>query len=225
MVRDVESGARATAFEVDQDQASIVAALRRRDDQAFTELVRRYNRLMVHIARLYVSDLTVAEEVVQETWLGVIKGIDGFEGRASLRTWIFRMLKYQASYRREREGRTVPFSALAAADAAIGDPSVDQERFFPREYRDPPYYWASEPRDWPERALLDREVRALVAAAIAMLPDSQRAVLILRDVEGWSAAEVCESLEVTEVNQRVLLHRGRSAVRARLEQYLWGMEQ
>jgi RNA polymerase sigma-70 factor, ECF subfamily len=225
MVRDVDRGARATPTEVDQDEASIVAALRRRDDQTFTELVRRYNRLMVHIARLHVNDLTVAEEVVQETWLAVIKGIDGFEERASLKTWIFRMLRYQASYRREREGRTVPFSALAAADAAIGDPSVEQERFFPRECQDPPYYWASEPHDWPEQALLGREVRALVAAAIAMLPDSQRVVLILRDVEGWSAAEVCESLEVTDVNQRVLLHRGRSVVRARLEQYLWGMDQ
>jgi RNA polymerase sigma-70 factor (ECF subfamily) len=225
MVRDVESGARATATEVDNDEGSIVAALRRRDEQAFTQLVRRYNRLMVHIARLYVNDLTIAEEVAQETWLGVIKGIDGFEERASLKTWIFRMLRYQASYRREREGRTVPFSALVAADAANGDPSVEQERFFPRECQDPPYYWASEPRDWPERTLLSREIQALVATAIAMLPDSQRAVLILRDVEGWSAAEVCESLEITEVNQRVLLHRGRSAVRARLEQYLGGTEQ
>jgi RNA polymerase sigma-70 factor (ECF subfamily) len=223
-VRVVEIEARATAARADKDEAGIVAGLRRRDERAFTALFLRYNRLMVQVARLFVRDIKVAEEVVQETWLGVINGIDGFEARASLRTWVFRILKYQALYRREREGRTVPFSALAATDAALAEPSVDAERFRSRDCPDLPFYWVSEPHGWPEQALLAAEVRRLIARAIAALPESQRAVVLLRDVEGWSAAEVCESLEVTEANQRVLLHRGRSAVRARLEQYLEGVE-
>jgi RNA polymerase sigma-70 factor (ECF subfamily) len=202
------------------NEPRLLAALRRREEAAFVALVRRYNGLMLRVARAQVGEHAAAEEVVQETWLAVITGIDSFEGRSSLRTWMFRILTYQAWARLERDGRQIPFSALASADATAPDPSVDPSRFFPRDHIPRPFFWQSDPREWPEDALLAAEVRSVIGAAVASLPDSQRVVITLRDLEGWAPNEVCEALQITEGNQRVLLHRARSRVRDALDRYL-----
>jgi RNA polymerase sigma-70 factor, ECF subfamily len=199
--------------------AEIVAALRNGDERAFVALVEAHQSLMLRVARRYVRSPTVAEEVVQETWLGVLNGLDRFEGRASLKTWIFRILTNRALSRAEREGRAVPFSSLGPED---DEPAVDPERFRP-----PGEQWAGGwkafPRSWdglPEDRVLGREALDLVGAAIKELPERQLLVILMRDIEGWSAQEVCEALEISEANQRVLLHRARSKVRQSLESYL-----
>lgn len=202
-------------------EAELVAGLRRRDEAAFVALVTAYNPTLLRIARLHVSSMSVAEEVVQETWLAVMKGIDRFDGRSSLKTWCVRILVNQAVSRWRREGRIVPFSALAAADASpAGSPSVPANRFHDVDHPVAPYLWSAPPRDWPEERLLDSEVRQLVAETVAGLPAAQRAVISLRDIEGWTAGETCEALDISDANQRVLLHRARAAVRSALEGYL-----
>ncbi len=198
----------------------IVASLREGDEEAFALLVDRHGASMLRVAGHYVRDRAVAEEVVQETWLAVLEGIDRFEGRSSLRTWIFTILANRAKTRGEREGRGIPFSSLAAADAAVGEPALDPRRF--RDADDPswPYNWAAPPRAWPEQELMAGETIRVIGEAIAELPESQREVILLRDVEGWSAEEVIDSLAISDGNQRVLLHRARSRVRAAIETYL-----
>ena len=183
----------------------------------FVELVQQHQALLLRVASRYVRSPTVAEEVVQETWLGVLNGIDRFEGRASLKTWIFRILTNRAITRAEREGRTVPFSSLA--DEGAGEPAVDPDRFRPEGDRYPGG-WKCFPDPLPEQRLLERETLAMIEAAIAELPARQHQVIVLRDIEGWSAEEVCDSLAISEANQRVLLHRARSKVRGCLESYL-----
>jgi RNA polymerase sigma-70 factor (ECF subfamily) len=203
--------------------AAVVAALRAGDEAAFVELVQRYQRSLVRLAQTFVPSEAVAEEVVQDTWIAVIKGIDGFEARSSLRTWIFRILTYQARNRGERERRSVPLSSLLPPDAGPDEPAVDPSRFHPPGSVVQPGHWADGPTPWTsdaERRLLDRETRDVVAAALDALPAAQRTVMTLRDVEGWSAEEVCELLEISQGNQRVLLHRARSKVRAAIERYV-----
>ena len=173
---------------------------------------------MLRIALLYVSSPSVAEEVVQETWLAVLTGLERFEGRSSLKTWLFRILTNKAKTRGQRERRTLPFSALAA-DGDEGDTAVDVDRFFGPDSRNAGH-WAVPPRGVPEERLLAAEARARIEAAIAALPPNQRAVITLRDVEGLSAEEACNVLGLSETNQRVLLHRARSKVRAAFERYL-----
>jgi RNA polymerase sigma-70 factor (ECF subfamily) len=204
----------------DGDEPLLVAALRRRDEAAFDALVRRYHGLMLRVAYAQLKDRAACEEVVQETWLAVIKGIDSFEGRSSLRTWMFRILTYQASARLERDGRQIPFSALAAADAAAPGPSVDPLQFFGRDHAPRPFFWVTAPSEWPQDALLAAEMRAVIRGAVQELPDSQRVVISLRDLEGWAPEEVCEALGISDGNQRVLLHRARSRVREVLDGYL-----
>ena len=197
----------------------ILTALKQGDEAAFVELVRRHQTLMLRVARRYVRSPAVAEEVVQETWLGVLSGLERFEGRASLKTWIFRILTNRAITRAEREGRVVPFSSLAGDDDA---PAVDPDRFRP-EGDQYPGGWKQFPPSWeelPEERLLARETLALLGEAIAGLPERQHVVILMRDIEGWSADEVCQALEISEANQRVLLHRARSKVRRVLESYL-----
>jgi len=196
----------------------ILVALKRGDESAFCQLVERHQSLMLRVARRYVRSAAVAEDVVQETWLGVLSGLDRFEGRASLKTWIFRILTNRAITRAEREGRVLPFSSVTGDDA---DPAVDPDRFRP-EGDQWPGGWKSFPASWdglPEERLLARETLALVGAAIASLPERQHVVILMRDIEGWSAGEVCEALAISEANQRVLLHRARSKVRRSLEAY------
>jgi RNA polymerase sigma-70 factor (ECF subfamily) len=195
------------------DDAALVDRLRAGDEAAFAELVHDYQPSLLRFARVFTSNPTIAEDVVAETWLGVLKGIDRFEGRSSLKTWIFRILANTAKARAQREARSVPFSALEDAEGSF-EPVVDRARFAGAGH------WAVPPRAWPEERLLGAESRAVVARAIAALPPTQRAVISLRDVEGWSADEVRNALELSETNQRVLLHRARAKVRAALEQYL-----
>jgi RNA polymerase sigma-70 factor (ECF subfamily) len=190
------------------------------DEAAFEQLVERYHATLLRVARLYVSSQTVAEEVAQETWLGVLKGIERFEGRSSLKTWLFRILTNIAKTRGVREGRSVPFSALTADDEAA---SVDPDRFHPADRERAPRHWAIPPAIWsaePDERLLARETRALILKTIDTLPPNQRAAIVLRDIEGFSSAEVRNELGVAETNQRVLLHRARSKVRQALEDYL-----
>ncbi len=184
-------------------------------------LVDRYQPAMLRIARMYVATSAVAEEVVQEAWLGVLKGVDRFEGRSSLRTWIFRILVNIAKTRGQREHRSVPFSSIWPAEG--DEPAVDPERFLPESHPESPGHWLAAPSSWetvPEDRLLSKETLAHVAAAIDLLPPNQREVIRLRDVLGWSSEEVRNALDLSETNQRVLLHRARSKVRRALEDYL-----
>lgn len=197
-------------------ETSVIEALRAGDEATFTRLVREYGASMLRVARLYVGSRAVAEEVVQEAWVGVLKGIGSFEGRSTLKTWIFRILTNIAKTRGQREGRTIPFSALAADD----EPAVDRDRFQGPEDRSPGH-WASPPRGWgPEERLLGSETREVIDAAIAELPPSQAIVITMRDVDGFTSEETCNALDISETNQRVLLHRARSKVRQALEDYL-----
>ena len=202
------------------NDAELVARLQAGDDEAFVTLVDRFHAPMLRLAANYVPNRAVAEEVVQDTWIGVLNGIDRFEGRSSLKTWIFRILTNIAKTRAQREGRTLPFSALQRPDV-VQEPAVEPERF--RDPEDPrwPGHWASPPQPWgPEERLLGGETRAVIERAVEQLPGPQRAVISLRDIEGWSAEEVCNALELSETNQRVILHRARSKVRRALEDYL-----
>src|SRR6476619_8004715 len=198
--------------------AEAIAALRRGDEATFAALIDRHGPSMLRIARAYVATNAVAEEVVQDAWLGVLNGIDRFEGRSSLKTWIFRILTNIAKTRGQREGRTVPFSALERPDA-VPEAAVDADRFLPPDHERWPGHWASRPEPWPEERLLAAETRAVVEDAIDRLPPAQRAVISLRDIEGWSSDETRNALGVSETNQRVLLHRARSKVRQALEDY------
>ena len=204
-----------------REDLALVAALRAGDETAFMMLAERYQPSMLRIARMYVSTRAVAEEVVQEAWVGVLKGLDGFEGRSSLRTWIFRILVNTAKTRGQREARSVPFSSLWSPTPEAERP-VDPERFLPEGQRWSGH-WADAPASWesvPEDRLLSHETLAQVGQAIAALPPTQREVIRLRDVLGWTSAEVCNALEISETNQRVLLHRARAKVRRALESYL-----
>ena len=201
------------------EDAERVDRLRRGDESAFVELVNMYGATMVRVAQMYVRDRATAEEVVQETWLAVLNGIDRFEGRSSLKTWLFRILTNRAKTRGERDGRVLPFSALAGASNESDEPSVDPDRFLGPDSRNPGA-WAAPPRAWPQNELLERETLDVIAMAIDRLPEAQREVILLRDVEGWTPMEVADALEITDGNERVLLHRARSKVRAALEEYL-----
>ena len=204
---------------VSADESRLVEALQAGDERVFEQLTREYNASLLRVAQIYVTSRAVAEEVVQETWLGVLRGIERFEARSSLKTWIFRILTNIAKTRAQREGRTLPFSALERP-GAVPEPAVGPERFLPPEHERWPGHWSAKPEPWPEDQLLAAEARTLVEDAIEALPPAQRAVISLRDVEGWSPDETCNTLGLTKTNQRVLLHRARSKVRLALEDYL-----
>jgi RNA polymerase sigma-70 factor (ECF subfamily) len=197
----------------------LVDRLRDGDESAFVQLIDMYGATMLRVAQMYVRDRASAEEVVQETWLAVLNGIDRFEGRSSLKTWLFRILTNRAKTRGQRDGRMVPFSALAGAAVDSDEASVDPDRFLGPD-SPTPGAWAAPPLAWPEDKILERETLGVIQMAIEELPEAQREVIRLRDVEGWSPMEVTDALEITDGNQRVLLHRARSKVRAALEMYL-----
>jgi RNA polymerase sigma-70 factor, ECF subfamily len=208
---DEDAGQNTAADEV------IVGRLRRRDEAAFVALVDSWSRGMLRAARAYVASAESAEDVVQETWLAVLRGIDRFEGRSSLRTWVYRILINIAKTPGVQESRTIPVAGLMADD---GGPTVDPARF--RGPDDPyPGHWKEFPQAWPavDTEIERREVRSRIEAAVRDLPHRQRIVITLRDIEGYSSAEVCTILEISAANQRVLLHRARAAVRGRLEEY------
>ena len=206
----------------DPGELRLLASMRAGDEAAFAVLVRRYSPTMVRLAQLSVGTRAVAEEVVQEAWIGVLKGIGRFEGRSSLKTWIFRILLNKANTRAAREAGSIPFSALDWGDPDADEPSVDADRFLGPD-SEWAGHWASTPKrfeDLPEERLLAGETLGCIAGALATLPRTQRAVVTMRDVEGWGSEDVCEALDLSASNQRVLLHRGRSKIRAALEAHL-----
>jgi RNA polymerase sigma-70 factor (ECF subfamily) len=205
------------------DEDSLLRALRKGDEDAFAALVDAFSPALLRLAMTHVRTADVAEEVVQETWLGVIRGIDGFEGRSSLKSWIFTILRNTAISRGKREQRSLPMSSLAPEVEEA--PLVDPDRFLPPDHRYPGG-WALAPTAWPlpDEGLLAAETREVIAEAIRGLPPAQRAVITLRDIAGWPPAEVSDALEVTEGNQRVLLHRARTRVRGALEDYFEAVE-
>ena len=195
----------------------IVARLRARDESMFAALLDAWSPGMLRVARGYVADEHTAQDVVQETWLGVLRGIDAFAGRSALRTWTYRILVNRAITRGSRDARTIPLSSLGPTPEDHG-PTVDPARF--RDADDPyPSHWRQQPDPWPtpETEALARETRRQLNLALAALPARQRIVVTLRDVQGYTSDEVCEILDISPANQRVLLHRGRAALRAALE--------
>jgi RNA polymerase sigma-70 factor, ECF subfamily len=206
--------------DADVADEELVARAQDGDEAAFSALVRRHSPALLRLARMYTPSQAVAEEVVQETWLGVLRGLERFEGRSAFRTWLFRILVNRAKTRGVREHRSVPFASLGGAgDGDDGDdgPSVDPTRFVEEGA------WASPPRRWetdPELALRSSEIRRIAEEAIAELPERQRIVITLRDLEGLSSEEVRNALDLTETNQRVLLHRARAKVRQALENWI-----
>lgn len=201
----------------------LIARLRAGDEDAFMELVDSLGPSMLRIARMYVQSQAVAEEVVQDAWIGVLRGIERFEGRSSLRTWIFRIVTNIAKTRGQREGRSVPFASLAGDD--LDAPSFDPALFLASTDPRWPGHWSTLPADWrtiPEGRLLGSETLRVAERAIEALPPMQAEVIRLRDVRGWTSEEVRNALELSETNQRVLLHRARAKVRRVLDEYLEG---
>lgn len=199
----------------------MLARLRTGDERAFETLVEQHQGAMLTVARMYVRTHAAAEEAVQDAWLGVLRGLDGFEGRSSLKTWIMRIVVNSARALRVRNGRTVPFSSLEPEGT---EAAVDPDRF-----RGPddgfPGHWSRYPSDWrslPENVVTGQETMAVAMRAIAELPARQRTVIGMRDIHGWTAEEVCAALDLSPGNQRLLLHRARSRVRAALERHFDG---
>jgi RNA polymerase sigma-70 factor, ECF subfamily len=218
-VREAQQEQRTSAAAA--EEAALLARLRAGDERAFEALVDSYYGTMIGVAMSYVRTRDIAEEVVQEAWLGVLKGLDRFEGRSSLKTWILRILVNTAMTRGGREARSVPFSSLAPEGE---EPAVAPERFRPPGGAFAGH-WNGYPGDWsslPEEGLLGQETVEIAKRAVGELPDSQRAVIAMRDMAGCSAEEVCDALDVSPGNQRVLLHRARSRVRVALERHLDG---
>lgn len=202
--------------------AAVVEALRRGDEQAYAALVEELTPALTRLAMAHVSSRAVAEEVVQDTWVGVLNGIDSFQGRSALRTWIFQILLNTARTRGKRDKRVLPFAAFRRrAEEGRDEPAVDPDRFQGRR-GERPGAWARPPAEWsaPEERLAQDDARRTMLETIASLPHRQREVITLRDVQGYSAAEARNALGVSETNQRVLLHRARSKVRAALEELL-----
>jgi len=201
------------------DEDALLLRLRAGDRDAFAALVQRHGGALLRFAHVFARTRPLAEDLVQETWLAALEGLQGFEGRASVRTWLFRILANRARTRIARDRRTVPFSALAQSDEGE-KPAIDPDRFDQAgRWDDPLVAWSEEN---PERLAQDRETRAAIEAAIAELPEGQRAVITLRDVECLDTDEICNLLAITVTNQRVLLHRARARVRQALERHLGG---
>jgi RNA polymerase sigma-70 factor, ECF subfamily len=204
------------------DDSALVEALRQGDPDAFATLVDANSRWMMRIALSHVSSRASAEDAVQEAWLSCLRGLDGFEGRSALKSWLFVIVTNCARRRAERDSRSVPFSELARREAERSEPEPLEDRFFADSHPRWPGGWTTFTH-WeglPEQRLLASEVSARIESAAARLPDGQRTVFLLRDVEGWSSEDVCNALEISGSNQRVLLHRARHAIRADLEDYL-----
>lgn len=198
------------------DETVLLERLRRGDEAAFRQLFRSHHASMVSFARTFLRDANAAEEAVQDTWIAVMAGVANFEGRSSLKSWIFAIIANKARTKARREGRMVPFSSFGSSD----EPAVDPERFTPEgSWDSPPGLWSDIS---PERIIAGRELLAHVRAILKTLPTAQRTVVTLRDIEGLDAPEVCAVLEISEANQRILLHRGRSRIRQAIEDLLDG---
>jgi RNA polymerase sigma-70 factor (ECF subfamily) len=216
-MRDSESGPMDQA-----EDARLIKGLRNGDESTFVQLIDTHGETMLRIAHGMVSSPAVAEEVVQETWLAVFTGIHRVEGRSSLRTWVFRILMNTANTQRTRDARSVPFSDLAR-ELEADEPAVDPDRFFASGLNQRLGAWSAQPDSWggdPEARLLSSETLELIRRTIDTLPAGQRAVVTLRDVQGWTSDEVSQALGVSRGNQRVLLHRARGRLRAALEAWM-----
>jgi len=198
------------------DEASLLNSLRAGDEIVFTSLVEQYHSSLVRVARLFVHDDAIADELAQETWLAVLQGLDRFEARSSFKTWLFTILTNKAKTRGKREQRSIVFSEMD--EAASNLPAVNHDRFNPSTAEKYPGHWAytAGPNSWahfPEETLASNEVMDLITQAIEALPEHQRLVITLRDVNEFSSEEVCNIMGVSETNQRVLLHRARASWR------------
>ena len=206
------------------DESQLLEGIRKGDERAFAEVVDRYSGSLLRVAMAYVPSHAVAEEVVQETWMGVFEGLSRFEGRSSFKTWLFTILTNRAKTRGQRESRYVAFAEKASSEDGEEWGGVDLDSFIQSGTQ--AGHWIEPPHAWdhgtPERLALSKESREQIEMAIAALPDTQRQVITFRDLEGLSSEEVCNILDVTETNQRVLLHRARTRVRRTLAQYVKG---
>jgi RNA polymerase sigma-70 factor, ECF subfamily len=209
-----------STIEIHRDDDALLRALREGNAQVFSDLVERWGGVMLRLALSHIHNRAIAEEVVQEAWLTVLRSLDRFEGRSSLRTWVLGIVVNVARSHARREGRTIP------PPSETGAPVVDPTRFLPSDHLRWPHHWAVEPVLWrtPEEHLLEGETRQVILEAIEALPAAQREVLVLRDVEGFTAQDVCNILGLSDTNQRVLLHRARSRVRNALERYFAATE-
>jgi RNA polymerase sigma-70 factor (ECF subfamily) len=200
---------------------TLVSALLDGDEAAFLSLFSQYQPSMLRICGIFLNDPAVAEEVVQDTWLDMIQGLNRFEGRSSLKTWLFTILTNKAKTRSKRESRSIPLSELLDLELGESGPSVDPERFLSAGQRWAGH-WAVPPKPWErstEDEILTEELLNTIKSAVRLLPEGQRTVFSMRDIEGWNSEEVCNVLGLSETNQRVLLHRARSKVRRALEGY------
>ena len=206
--------------ETDRDDETLLRALRGGDERIFRELVGRWSGVMLRLALSHVGSRDAAEDVVQDAWLTVLRSLDRFERRSALRTWVLGIVVNLARSRARAERRWTPLPDES------GGPVVDQNRFLPPDHARWPHHWALEPVPWrtPEEELLAGETRKVMLDAIDALPPVQREVLVLRDIEGLPASDVCDILDLTDANQRVLLHRARSRVRSALERYFAATE-
>ncbi|HET7297255.1 MAG TPA: RNA polymerase sigma factor [Methylomirabilota bacterium] len=201
------------------DDDALIRGLQKGDERAFSEVVENWSGMMLRLALSHVESRAVAEEVVQDAWLTVLRSLDRFERRSSLRTWVLGIVVNCARSRARTERRIVTTSSESG-------PVVDPVRFLPANHPRWPHHWAAEPTEWrtPEAELLVRETRSVILDAIDALPSTQREVVLLRDVEGLQSTEVCNILRITDTHQRVLLHRARSRVRNALERYFAATE-
>ena len=210
-----------TAVEVDESE--LIDRLLSGDEDTFSDLLQKHYSAMIRLASVYAKDRSHAEEIVQETWLSVLNGLERFQARSSLKTWIFSILVNQAKTYAKREGRWIQYSTMIDPDT--GGPSVPVERFYDSSREELAGRWARPPKNWDsnrEEKLLGQETRALIESTMEKLPPSQREVLTVRDIEGCTSEEACNLFGLTKTNQRVLLHRARSKVRQVLENYFEG---
>lgn len=211
----------AAATAIGPNDAHLILALRERDEAAFVTLVDRYSNSLLRLAQVYVHDRASAEEVVQETWIGFLQSLDRFEGRSSLKTWLFRILINCSRARARKDAHTIPFSEAFRPEAGASD-GLEFGRFVPGWVPRYGGHWLRPPAPWadgPESRALASETRSVIERAIAALPPAQREVVVMRDVAGFTAEEVCNALGISDTNQRVILHRARTRLRQALERH------
>ncbi len=218
-VLQVATRVKLTDFVASDDDPHLIELLRDGNEAAFVALIDRYSATMLHLAMFYVTAWPVAEEVVQETWMSVFENLGHFEGRSSLKTWMFRILTNCAKTWAQREGRSIPFSSHSGMSTDHAEPAVESDRLLPADHHWAGHWVSVKREEMPEERLLSQETRICLERAIAALPPNQQEIIILRDIEGWTSEEICSTLGISEGNQRVLLHRARSKVRSALEKY------
>jgi len=218
-VLHVATGVNLTGFVASDDDPHLIELLRNGNEAAFVSLIDRYSDVMLRLAMIYVTAWPVAEEVVQETWMSVFEHLGHFEGRSSLKTWMFRILTNCAKTQAQREGRSIPFSSHSGNSTDHTERAVESERLLLADHHWTRHWVSVKREEMPEESLLSQETRICLERAIEALPPNQREIIILHDIEGWTSDEICSTLGISEGNQRVLLHRARSKVRSALKNY------